>query len=198
MSLNLEELAARVASEAIPKIASPPPTVAPKPSTPTHFWTCVGRTGGTYTPGTDWLPQFESPAGTKWAFELPSPTGCLMLLIRDATTNAGRLARVQFFAERAFSAVCDLRMTAGRVQIKVNGTLAEYTSSGQVTLSFAEGLNVVEVMGDASTSDIVLLGRFYDGVTAWWSSPNLNPVRAVPDLAQRGSSEPPLTLDGSL
>lgn len=182
-----EDLSARVAGrDIVPKAARKVTLIRPERHVPLLYWSCVGRTGGTFSAGTDWLPQFEDPSATRWFWELPSPTGALELLVRENAGSAGqRMARVQFECERPSTQTADLRVTAGRVQVKLNGATTEHTSSGQISLSFVEGLNVLEVLCNPAAGDVLLLGRFYDGITSWWVSPNRN-VSRFPGAIESG------------
>lgn len=169
MNPLLEELAARVGSMGISILDTRPIRVAGSAS-PVQIgaWTCVGRLGGTFTPGDDWRVEFDGPG--MWYWDCPTFSGAIDLLIRDNPgTQGARMATLSFDAQQPFTLLSDLRVTAGRVQVHVNGERSEFSASSQPTLSFSAGRNTVCLIGNAASGDILFRARLFDGRSSQWA-----------------------------
>lgn len=154
---------------------------------PECYWQCIGRSGGTYTGGTNWDAQFDDHSATRWHYKLPSAAGELCLLLVDNPGSLGqRRARLRFHSLQRFSTTCDLRIAAGRVQLDVNGAFNEYITSQRVTLEFREGYNVVTLRTNSASGDVAALMTLWDGSNSWWVPPTLSYDRDLPGSASTG------------
>lgn len=169
MNPLIEDLAARVGSIGV-SILDTRPARAVGSNAPIHIgaWACVGKLGGTFTPGDDWRLEFNEP--DMWQWDCPTFSGAIDLLIRDNPgTQGSRMATLNFDAEQPFTVQSDLRITAGRAQLHVNGERSEFTASSQLTLSFSSGRNTVCLIGNAASGDILFRARLFDGRTSKWA-----------------------------
>jgi hypothetical protein len=102
---------------------------------------------------------------------------------------AGTCCDLAFISLNPFDQTVFLDLpSSGRVQIQLNGVITEYTSAGNVTLSFVAGLNVLRII--TSSGDVALSGKLWgsDGTTEWTS---LYPPGADPFLASDVSASEP-------
>ena len=83
---------------------------------------------------------------------------------------AGTCCDLAFISLNPFDQTLFLDLpSSGRVQVQLNGVISEYTSAGNITLSFVAGLNVLRVI--TSAGDIAMSGKLWgsDGTTEWTS-----------------------------
>ena len=154
----LRALIADVVSELPEPTPARPAPAPPIPAPIWPRWQAWERTGGTYTPGTDWRPQFESTTVTYTEYDLPTVSGHLAMSFSSTRPSRARIA-FESPEPRTVSGylVAD---NWGRIQLVVNETRAEYTADSTVTISLRRGLNVIDVMSEGTADRIELRAPF--------------------------------------
>lgn len=162
---------------------------------PGPYWECVVQTGGTFTTATDWSLQFEPDRNpvNRAEFRWSTAGGELHIPhFHGGTSTAPTRATLVVYAHdwQDVKFVLSADGSGGGVQIKVNGTITEYTGplSQFVTITLRPGENVIVVSKDSGSDQLAIQARFFDGRYVNWVDPRgaRNPAR--PDVSQPGSA----------
>ena len=153
----------------------------------TTYWSVVQQSGGTYTPGTSWLSQFDPDknAADRMEYRLVTAGGELLSPQTEGSNSvAPRRHTITLYAGQPQTIKCFLSLvgTSSRVQLFINGAFTEYTgaSSQYLTLALASGYNTVQMTSNTSTDSIFFGGLLFDGLNVQWVDPQgaRNPARS--------------------
>jgi hypothetical protein len=136
-------------------------------------WDVVRQDTGTFTPGTDWEDQFEDESITT-RVQHSMRTACGEISHVNSDHSATRL-RIRFTSQGQNTLKMKLGIVgSGRVQVKANGDIDEYTSGGFIDISqVAPPLtNELVVMADGTGGafQFSLDGLLFDGENRKWVS----------------------------
>lgn len=126
----------------------------------------VQRGSGFTVASTDWDDDFDANPNSLYESDYPTKSGSVHL--HGFTTNDPVRAVIAFDSDRDGSVTGRLLLSAGNVQTKMNGVLANYAASATVTLAFKEGRNVLRVAHDGTAGNCVLDIRIFDGSGFRW------------------------------
>lgn len=156
LRLKVEELAAMVMNQPKQRVATPE---APK-GLPN--WEITERpSGGTYTPGTDWEPQFYEGGVNFIYYGIATVHGELPCLHPSNSNPAMCVLEFESSVPRDVNAYI-AGENFGRLQMKVNSqTTAEYTAGQAITISVRAGKNTIVLMSNGLTDRIALRGGFF-------------------------------------
>lgn len=185
----------RIASDLIQRVTtleSKPPVdipIAPEQKT-SPFWSCEMLLSATVSGlgATDWDATFDDPMNSRVAFELSSASGLFFSMIGNSVNKPVR-ARWAFQNDGApFSTPGVLYADSfGRIQIKVNGSLSQYTAATDITFNFGSGFNLLQISLSDALDKAELYIQMIDRITANWVDPNVNRVRRLAGGSSAGS-----------
>lgn len=175
------------AEESSPLVFDPRDWTAP-------FWSCEMLLSATVAGlgSSDWDPTFDDPMNSRVAYEESSASGRFFTLIGNSVAKPVR-ARWGFQNDgEPFSTPGVLYGDSfGRVQIKVNGQLTQYTSSTDITFNFGAGFNLLQVSVSEAMDKVELYIQTIDRIVANWVNPNIVRTRRLAGGRQSGSSGGP-------
>ena len=146
---------------------------SPQPRVFAGEWAATVRdTGGTYTAGVDWNPQFDNLGITYRESRIPAAGGHLNI-INNANNTAQRF-RLLFESDSPWNPVMEVEINGGRIQVQDNGRIQERTTTGTLTLQCYTGLNVVEVMTNDTVNFARVMAPLIDHNISRWVSPDLS------------------------
>lgn len=146
------------------------------------FWSCEMLLSATVSGlgSTDWDATFDNPMNSRVAFELSSASGLFFSMIGNSVNKPVR-ARWAFQNDGApFSTPGVLYADSfGRIQVKVNGSLSQYTAATDVTFNFGSGFNLLQISLSDALDKAELYIQMIDRVIANWIDPNISRVRRL-------------------
>lgn len=124
------------------------------------------RGSGFAVASTDWDDDFDANPGSLYESDYPTAGG--MIRLHGYTTNDPIRAMLAFDSDRDGSVTGRLLLSAGNVQIKMNGAITDYAASATVTLSIREGRNLLRVAYDGTAGHCTFDVRIFDGTGFRW------------------------------
>ena len=136
-------------------------------------WDVVRQTTGTFTPGTDWESQFDNKGQTNRLEHTQATMGGEIPHV-NSDSSATRHT-ILFSSQGAGVVLAYLGIVGtGRVQVKANGVINEYTASATINLKVNKAplTNRIVVMsnGTGGAFQYALNTQLFDGVNRIWQS----------------------------